>query len=318
MAIPLDTRQLSDIATSTVDQRMPQLVDNVFIGAPLFVRLKSRNNIMMDGGDRIRQAIVYDTLPGGSYGVGDSFDTSRRNIMESLLFDWKRYYINITMEGLEDLQNAGASKVIDLVSAKMDAAELTMIQNLGGDLYGTGGGNAITGLRAAVDNGDLIGTYGGLTRDTTASGSAATGNVDTTGGVFSLSLMNTTMMGTGTGPTLGREKPDLIVTTQTIWNQWWERVQPSQRFGSEDLKAVGMDAIRFNGADVVVDPQVPAGLVYFLNTRFIKLVIHSQRNFIFRGWFETSNRDERLGQILWAGELVVPSPRLQALVTSVT
>ncbi len=305
MAIPLDTRQLSDIATTTVDQRLPQLVDNVFIGAPLFVRLKSRNNISMDGGDRIRQGLVYDTLPGGSYGVGDSFDTSRRNILETLIFDWKRYYINITMEGLEDLQNAGASRVIDLVSAKMDAAELTMIQNLGSDLYGQGGGGTITGLRAAVDDGNLVPTYGGLTRDTT-------------GGVFSLSLMNTTMMGTGTGPTLGREKPDLIVTTQTIWNQWWERVQPSQRFGSEDLKEVGMDAIRFNSADVVVDPQCPAGLVYFLNTRFIKLIIHSQRNFTFRGWFETSNRDERLGQILFAGELVVPSPRLQALVTSVT
>lgn len=317
MAIPLDSRQLLDIATTTVDERLPQLVDNFFTGSPLWVRLRSRNNVMLDGGDRIRQPIVFNNLPGGSYGVGDNFDTTRRNVLESMIFDWRRYYVNITMEGLEDLQNAGANRVIDLVSTKMDVAELTMIQNLGIDAFGSGGGNLITGLRAAVDNGDLVATYGGISRDGTAQ-DVVRGNLDTTGGVFSLTLMNDTMMGTGTGPALGREKPDLIITNQTIWNSWWARVQPSQRFGSEDLKEVGMDAIRFNGADVVVDPQCPANHVYFLNTRFIKLIVHTTRNFSFRGWFETSNRDERIGQILWAGELIVSSPRLQALVNNVT
>ncbi|MFQ5757183.1 MAG: phage major capsid protein [Acidiferrobacterales bacterium] len=320
MALPLDNRQIEDIASTTVDQRLPTIADNFFTGSPLFVRLRSRHNVVLDGGDKVRQTLIYQGLPGGSYGVGDNFDTSRRNILEQLIFNWKRYYVNITVEGLEDLQNAGASRVIDLVSTKLDVAELDMIQNVGGDLFGQGGGNLLTGLRAAVDNGDLVSSYGGITRSSTAAeGKAVRGNVDTTGGVFSLALMNSTMMGTGTGPAIGREKPDLIVTTQTIFNKWWERSQPSERnSGGEDLRKIGFDTIRFNGADVVVDPQVPSGQVYFLNTKFVKLVIHKMRNFTFRGWFNTSNRDERVGQVLWAGELVVPSPRMQAFVSSVT
>ncbi len=319
MALPLDNRQIEDIASTTVDQRLPSIIDNVFLGSPLFVRLRTRDNIILDGGDKVRQTIGFQTLPGGSYGVGDAFDTSRRTIFTQFIFDWKRHYVNVTIEGLEDLQNAGASRVIDMVSGKMDAAELTMIQNIGVDLYGQGGGTALTGLRAGVDNGDLVADYGGITRDTSAEGTAAKGNVDTTGGTFSLSLMNSTMMGTGSGPAIGREKADLIVTTQTIWNKWWERSQPSERnTGGDDLRKICMDTIRFNGGDVVVDPQATSGHVYFLNTRFVKLIIHSARNFSFRGWFQTSKRDERIGQILFAGELVVSSPRLQALVTSVT
>jgi len=68
----------------------------------------------------------------------------------------------------------------------------------------------------------------------------------------------------------------------------------------------------------VVDSHVPSGSVYFLNTEYIKLIIHSQRNWSPTGWKYPTNQDAAIQQLLWAGELVIPSPRMQVLATAVS
>jgi hypothetical protein len=92
-------------------------------------------------------------------------------------------------------------------------------------------------------------------------------------------------------------------------------VQPSQRYpvgpGFDALAKIGFDAININGAAVVVDAHSPAGYVWGLNTRYVKLVMHEKRDFHFTGFKVPINQDAIVGQILWAGNLVVTSPRLQ-------
>src|SRR6185295_15216692 len=145
-----------------------------------------------------------------------------------LVFTWKQYYVDVTVDGLSLLQNSGPEAIHDLVSDEMDEAEMTAGDLIGVDVFSDGSGNsgkAITGLRAALDDGTTYGTYGGITRSSTANtaGAAARGNVTTTATTFSLSQMNTFMQ----QGTVGRRKPNLIITTQALWNKWWERSQPA-------------------------------------------------------------------------------------------
>lgn len=319
----LDNRTLGEIAAMTIDYRIPDLIDNFFQSNPLIVKLLGRDKVEVDGGDKIRQPVIYGKLPGGSYTDLDTFDTSRKETVSDMLFDWKQKYVNITISGLEGLKNSGAAKIRDQANYKMDNASMTGADMLGTSIFGDGtadAGKDITGLRAAVDDGTTYTTYGGITRSTVAGteGKAVSGNVDTTGGVFSLGFMNT-KWGVAV---VANEKPDLICTTQTIWNKWWDRVQPAQRFnagtGTNQMANAGFDVIRHNGADVVVDSHCPAGQVYFLNTKWIRFITHTKRQWTFTGWKYPTNQDAMIGQLLWAGELVVQSPRLQSLVTNVT
>ena len=322
MALPIDTRTLSDVAASAVDSYLDGLVDMFFNSNPIWIRLSSRERVILDGGDLIRQPMLYDKLNVGSYSGLDTFDITRRATKTVLQFDWSQYYTNLTIDGRTLIKTAGAgSRILDLVEAEMETARMSLADELGRTLYLDGTGNAskdILGLIAAVDDGTNVTSYGGITRDASAQGTAVKAILDTTGGATSLSLVNS-VMGRAT---IQPQRADLITTTQTIWDKFWDRAQPSQREpdgpGFDDLARLGFTAVNFNGAAVVVDSHVASGNLWLLNTDFIKLIIHRDRDFRFTGFQTPTNQDALLGQILWAGQLVCQSPRLQARMTGLT
>ena len=323
MPLPSDSRTLADVASAAVDSYLPGLIDLYFNSNPLWIRLASKERVILDGGDLIRQPILYTQLTGGSYSGLDTFDTNRVQTKTVLQFDWAQYYVNLTVDGRTMLKTSGAgSRVLDLVEAEMETARLSLAEELGDDLFLDGTGNSgkdILGLIAAIDSGTNVATYGGVGRNNgDALSTAVQGNLNTTGGALSLALINT---GMGSA-TIQPQRPDLLITTQIMWNRFWERVQPSQREpsgpGFDDLSRVGFTAINFNGAAVVVDSHIAAGNVWCVNSETFKLVIHKDRDFKFTGFQTPTNMDALIGQILWAGQLICQSPRLNIRFTGLT
>jgi hypothetical protein len=323
MANPTDTRTLADLAATTVDAYLPGLIDNFFNSNPVWLRLASKERVLLDGGDFIRQSMIYDKMIGGSYSGGDTLDIQRAPTKTVMQFDWAQYYVNLTVDGRTMLKNeGGATKLMDLVEAEMETARLSLAEYLGTDLFLDGTGNNsknILGLIAAIDDGSNVASYGGITRQNNGNqGTAVRAILNTTGGALNLPLINT-IMGQAT---IQPARPDMLITTQTLWDKFWDRVQPQQRFPSgpsfDDLAKIGYNAINFNGAAVVVDSHCASGNVWFLNTDYIKLIIHKSRDFHFTGFQKPSNQDVLVGQIFWMGQFVVVAPRLQARAVSLT
>ena len=316
MAIPtLSADQIEDIYVTTFNKKLPDIIDNVYLSNPFLAILNSQERILLDGGRRIEQGFIYGKLNGGSYGRGDTFNTSRVNTKTAFILDWKLHYVDITIDGLDELQNAGAAAAFDNAELKMQEAELTAKDNIGGELFGNGlnnQGNALNGLEEWIDDGTNFVTIGGVTRDTSAQGTAAKATFNGVGGSWTIPTLQTDYGAV----TIENEKPNLIVTTQTMWNAMFNRVQPQQRYptgpGFDDLARIGFDSIKYQRAAIVVDSHVQSGRAYIINTEFIKLIVHQARNLVWRGWLPTSNKDERVGQFLWAGNLVVMGPRFQA------
>lgn len=322
MAPPSLTYLLDNVATSTMEHRLPGLVDNFFSSNPLAQRLLSRgdDHVTIEGGRDIRQRIIYNSKPESWYSGLDLLPTDQRETRTEMIFNWKQHNVPIVLSGLDLLKNAGAEAISDLVQDEMDEAEMTFADAMGTALFGNGlTPKTLTGLRAICDDGTLVTTYGGITRSSTEGtpGNAVVGGISTTATTFSFSAMNNAMQ----TAVIGNEKPDLILTTQTLWNKFWERAQPSQRFAATDMNKpvnVGFPQIDFNGAAVVVDSHCPASHVYFLNTKWIKLVVHSKRFASFTEWMYPSNQDSCIRRLYFAGELICKAPRLQYLMTSVT
>lgn len=322
MANPTDSRVLADVAAAAVDSYLPGVIDLFFNSNPLLIRLTSKERLVLDGGDRVRQPILYDRLNVDSYTGLDTFDISRRPTKTVMQFDWAQYWANLTVDGTTLIKTSGSgSRILDLVESEMETARLSLSNRIGTDLFLDGTGNTnknILGLIAAVDDGTNVLTYGGLTRDSSAQGTAVKGNLNTTGGALSLALVNTAMG----SATIQPHRPDLIVTTQAMWDRFWERSQPAQREpsgpGFDDLARVGFTAVNFNGAAVVIDSHVASGNAWLLNTDFFKMVIHRDREFVFTGFQKPTNQDVMVGQILWAGQLVCTSPRLSTRMTGLT
>ena len=302
--------------SSTAEHRRKDLIDNFFGSAPLFIRLRKRNQIPVKGGNVIEVKHIYGGFTAGSYGRGTEFNTETKEFATTLVFNWKFNYAAINLDVIDVDLNDSPEQVFDLVDAAMETAELSLVDELADQLFGDGTGNGsqdLDGLAIAVSG---TGTYGGLARGTDAQGASIRAAFeDSTGGTATLNFLNTNFG----SATVAREKPDLFVTTQTVWNALWARSQPSERNnGGDDLREIGMDTIRLNGASIVVDSHCPSGYLYMLNTKFFELYSHRRWDFRFRGFMEPTNQQRQIGQLLYWGNLVNRSPRLNGVLTGLT
>lgn len=315
MALPLDNRQVTNVITTSWDARRPRLVDQFFNSNGLFTRLHTKDNIKHEGGDKIRVGYIYGGLGGGSYGKGDTFDTAQKEFMTEMFFDWKRNYAPVALDNLDQAKNQGAARLINLTETLWNTAKLTLADNCGKQIFGDGTGNGGKDMDGLLNAIATTGTYGGITRSLTDPvGSAILGQVNSTGGPLSLPMINTSYG----SATISDEKPDLGITTQTIWNKLWERSQPSERNQAEDLRKIGFDNVRINSMDVIVDSHCPSGYFFGLNTKFIEFWIMEGHDFRLRGPYDVHNEDSWVGQVILYSNLICTSPRLNFVISNIS
>ncbi len=325
MALPIDTRTANNLATSTIDTWLPDLIDNFFKSNPLFARMLARNNVKLDGGYFVRQNLIYAGVGGGSHATGTPYDTSLKQWMTYMLFPWTELYAPLAMDETEEARNQGAAAVVDYALSLEKVAELTLFDTFGTQIFATAPGAIdLQTLIQGIPGYNSGAVYGGITADTSAQGLAIapnSGNVNTVGGPFSWDLFQT-LYGAAT---YGAEEPDLIITTQAIYNKALLRAIPAQRWRSEDLKKVfGAEGLGYNRADIMVDQHCGAGYVYMLNTKYWKLVLNRNRAFIRRSSLYDLQRFPVYNDSMWVDQIVAQcnlidaAPRLSAYESSVT
>lgn len=312
--IPLDNREITNVVSSTLDAYRSEIIDNFFVSNALFVRLNARNKIKFEGGEEIRSHFIYAGLGGGSYGPGDTFSSEIKEFFTDMRIQWKQNYAPMAMYGLDQAKNRGAQQIFSYTETLKEVCKMTLNDNVGFQLYGDGTGNGgkdLDGLKIAVND---TGTYGGIARSTTGPGAAIKSPINTTGGPFSFTMVQNAIGSV----TIGKQKPDLLVTTQDIFNKIWARSQPTERNSAEDLRKIGFETVRISGADCVVDNHCPAGEIHLFNTDFIEYWCMTGNDFRLRGPFDLHNQDAWIAQYIIYSNLMVKSPRLQTRIENVT
>lgn len=293
---------------------IPTLVDQFYFSFPMFVRLASKSNIQFNSGKNIAIPLLYGDLPGGSYSGLDTFDVSKRETTTHAEWNWKLYYVDVTMDGETELKVEGDEKILSLVKTKMQNAGLTMRKMMTQGLFATSAGNSGKDINTLIEGIATTGTYGAIDK---ATYSWWQGSVNTTGGTTTLDMLQTRYADCSDGAI----QPDLIITTDTIYNKIWARVQPAQRYLTDahaDVRAAGFTGINFNQAAIVVDKYCPSGYMFMLNTDYWKFITHSKRNFKWTSPKVPIDQDAYVRQLLWAGNCVCVAPRWQAYISSMT
>jgi hypothetical protein len=294
---------------------LPNIINNAFKATPLLRRLIERKKVLLKGGFEIRQPFMYDKLPGGSFSGSGPFDVSYKQTHTWLKWDWKNNYVDVTIPGVDMAKADSPEEVIGLLDPKMEAAGFTIKDNLSKQLYGDGTGNAaqdMDGLANAVDDGTNYPTYGGQSR---ADIPKLAANLNAVGGAFSFDMMQASY-GSATD---GDEAPDLIVSSQSIWDKAWARSQPQQRIMmGESTAEVGFNAIRYNGAIWLPDNYCPAGTIFGLNTKYIELIINSNMNFLWTPPKSGTNEYAYIRQLLVMSNLICTAPWRQFQIQNVT
>src|SRR6266403_627552 len=313
---------LGEIITTTLRNRTGKAADSVSKNNALLNRLLEKGRVdTADGGRTIVQEIEYqENGTFKRYAGYDLLNIAPSDVLTAAEFDWKQAVAAISISGLEQMQNSGKEVMIKLLAARIKNAQKTLRNNIALDGYSDGtadGGKQIGGLAAAVPNTPTTGTCGGINRAIWPfwQNQKFAGVADG-GGAVSATNIQSYMNKLWFKTVRGSDHPDLIVADNNYYGFYLSSLQTIQRITTDKMAQAGFTSLKYMNADVVLDGGfgggAPVNFMDFLNTDYIYLRPHSQRNFVEIGGERINPNQDALVKLLgWMGNMTVSNMFLQ-------
>ena len=317
MATPIGTYEINSISRGYI---YPTLVDNLYHSNLMFYRLNAKKKKILQGGLQIEVPLVYSRFAAGGFYQGfELLDVSPSDTVKNAAFDWKQAYVPVSVDGLTLIRTDTPEAVVNFLQFYFEQAQEEMAEILGGGVWSDTITNnkSIDGLKGAVDDGTVAATYGGLSRSTNTWWKSNRTSITPP---LSLSTMQT-MYGNCTD---GGRHPTIIVTTQAVYNLFWNLTVPQQAFpvnpsgADQQLASAGFDNLLFNNIPLAIDSHAPASSMYFLNEDYFYLYVNPRADFKLNDFREPVNQDAMTALCLWAGNLVVSNCARQGVLVNVT
>ena len=319
--MPSPNVNFDDIVTTTLRNRSKVLADNMTDNNALLNRMNKRGTVKpAPGGRTIVQELDYaDNGTYTRYSGSELLDISPSQTFTAAEYNWKQAAVAVNISGLEELQNSGPDRVIDLLESRINNAENTMMNNVSADMYSDGtasDGKQIGGLQLLVDSTPTTGIVGGI--DASDSANAFWRNIASTTTTITSSNINAAMIAVWVQLVRGNDSPQIIISDNSLYQLYWASLTPNQRYTDPGLAQLGFASLKFNTADVVLDGgfggNCPTNTMYFLNTKYLFWRPHRDRNMVPLGdkRFST-NQDAMVQLIAMAGNMTCSNRRLQGV-----
>ena len=302
-----------NLLTTTLANYRKTLTDNVFTARPLTYTLMEKGRIrMLNGGTKIVEPLIYglnDTV--GSYSGYDSIALTPQTGISAAEFEWRQYAGSISISGIEEAKNNGDQEIINLLEAKIMQAEESMREGFNTMFFGDGTGNSSknwNGLGNLVESGNTVGNIDSSTYTWWKS------YEENTATALTLAQMGTAY----NSVSVGNDHPDTLLTTQTLFEKYEALLQPNLRYTDTKTADAGFQNLLFKAAPVMYDTGCTAGVFYFLNSKYITLVGHSDKWFSQTAFVSPEDTDARYALIMCYGNLTVRNRAKQGKLTAKT
>jgi hypothetical protein len=266
------------------------------------------------GGTKIVEQLIYGkNSTVASYEGYEQLNLAPQDGISAAEYDWKQYGASIAISGIEEAKNNGEHAIINLLEAKIMQAEESLREGFNQMFFADGTGNSgknWNGLGNLVESGN---TVGGI-NSATAGNEYWRSYEENTAGALTLLQMATAYNSTS----VGNDHPDVILTTQTLFEKYESLLQPQLRYTDTKTADAGFQNLLFKSAPIMYDTHCTANVMYFLNSKYIKLVGHSDKWFSQTDFVRPENQDARFALIMCYGNLVVSNRAKQGKLTAKT
>ena len=303
------------LLSTTLANYRDKLTDNVFTARPLTYWLSDKGRIRTEsGGTKIVEQLIYgqnDTVK--SYSGYETLSLTPQDGISAAEYEWKQYGASIAISGIEEAKNNGEHAIINLLEAKIMQAEESLREGFNQMFFADGTGNSgknWNGLANLVESGN---TVGGID-------SSAVGNEfwrsyeENTAGALTLLQMSTAY----NSVSVGNDHPDVILTTQTLFEKYESLLMPQLRYTDTKTADAGFQNLLFKSAPIMYDVHATAGTMFFLNSKYLKLVGHTDKWFAQTDFVRPENQDARFALIMCYGNLVCSNRKKQGKLTAKT
>lgn len=325
----------------------PYLRNIVYGKSVLLSRIAQKKGFRDFSGLSIQEPFAFKRLPAGAIARGGSVPSDYSDTETNFNINPKLYYADVPLLAFDGLRNDGPESALSLAEMRMSEANAALGEILGASMYFSGlnvsavGGDYfasaaaadnyfwgfvdqtsldtttvfVDGLSQWLDDGSQVTTVGGQTRTDIGPAAAIVGGgncyVNNVNGTVMLPTINTAIGKSTFQP----QRVDTAAMSPDVFMYLLNKIQPLQRFGSEDasMAALGFEAIKHAGVEYVMDNLCPPGAIFGFSSLLLHLWVSRRElgRFGFTG-FKTDQITvgDTLGQVVFFGNLSYPCPRV--------
>lgn len=308
---------VTTLLTTTMENRdIKDIQDGVFNDLVLIKHLQDKNSVRRAGGTSVVVPLRSSkNTTAGFYDGFQTIDVTPQDELTAAQFKWKQAAVSISVSGREErIQNAGQYAVLDLVQSKIEGAQTSLKDKINTALFAsTPASTDIGSLVTSIDATSSIGDVNSTTYSFWQSTSTASGSFAGQGLSDMRTLWSTLEVRAPAAPT------DLLLTTTSIYNFYEAALQSQQRYMPADKTGnASFDSLMFRSAPMRYDAACNSGVMYFLNSKVMELVIHSGTDFIMRDWVPSINQDAKTALFMVGLEMVIKNRRKLGKLTAIT
>lgn len=316
MALSL-TEQLDNLYTTTWQHMKDTVRDQIFDASPFWFWLKEKGKLKsVSGGRFLTEPLQFDTNDNLTWLTkGGTVPLNDYEFLTIAKYDWNYLAASLVRFGIDDQQNRGKSQIINLMNAKMENTQNSIINELETRLFaGESSSNQFDGLQHLVAD------------DPTAAGNDV-GEIDPsvytwwrnqfdnmTGVSFATSgIARMRTMLNDASSNLRMDAPDIIVTDQTTYERYEDENLSYYRTYDRKLADMGFKNQEFKGIPMIWSPSCTQRM-YFLNTNFISFQYDPMLYFDMTEWKSIPDQpNDRAAQIMLAAAFTVSRRRCQGV-----
>lgn len=323
MAVRTLTEDLDNLYTTTWQHRKGQSADQIFDAVPFYYWMKDKGRMdKVVGGTRLTESLRYAKSDNVRWITkGTAMPLTDKEFMTVSTYNWAYIADSIVRFGIDDQQNSGKAKIIDLMNSKLDNSKDTLIDTLEAALFSssTSAANQMHGLLDVVADDPTASStvFGGIDQSTytwwrnktqTMTGSSFTTN----GRAQMITMLN------NCSNNMRQDTPDLILSGQTPY-ELYERIAAGiQQITNKELADIGFTHQMFKGIPMLWSPQCSNQRMYFLNTRFLRIKYDPRMWFDMTEWKAIPDQvNDRAAQVVSALQLVSSRRRVHGVLHTI-
>jgi len=322
------THEVNNIITSTFDNRRKAITNNVYDFYPVFKLLKEKGQTAVPTGGQYAEypVAMAKNETGRFIGRGGTVPLSDTEFLDIARYIWSTYAININ-NYREDLRiNRGKPLVLSLLKAKVKNTEQAIADNLENALADNPvpGSVVLTALSDIVKtSSQTSGTTGGITRDANIWYNQLTSMSGESAALYLTDRMMTMMNNCSVVGQGIQRLPDIIVTTQTIYEYYEMEVEKANQNYNKAILDLGFGGgLKYKQATMVWSPPFStnqANNMFFLNSSNLQVQIDPFANMRMTSWKEIPNQPfDSVAQIVVVSQLVCNCLRNQGVITNIS
>lgn len=323
--MPSPNAVFTEIVTTTFRNHPGKIADNVSKHNALYRKMKTGGRTRTEsGGFSIVCNLEYAAnATYQRYSGLDTLNVAQSDVFTAAEYNWRNVALNVVSSGNELRMNAGPQRIANLAKQRIQSAIHTFSNNFSSDMYSDGTlPNQIDGLQKLVADAGT-GTVGGINSATfpfwqnivqSAAAPLQGGGAITPSGLAG--IMESLMLPLFMRLTRNADKPNMIVSSDDYYTFFEQGQITLKRYVDSEMADAGFMALQFHGVPVFFDgvSGMPPAHMYFLNTNYLELVVHSDANLTVMDEVRPYNQDGVVVPILWMGNMVCSNRSLQGLV----